>query len=142
MDCVERSGPANDTDVPWSARELKNDGNTADPCWHDAGMNELNESTKRRNSSNGSGPTSLAKQAASGPTQRVVLDWEPESRVELHRSTFINSLRSSPRGSSAGPGGCTYEHPKLLLDEIDTTELLVAAIFSRKAKFQETSRWH
>ena len=72
-----------------------------------------------------------------------VLDWEPDSLVELDRSTFINSLRGSPLGSSAGPGGCAYEHLKLLLDESDATELLVAACnLSRKAKFQKRSGRH
>ena len=33
-----------------------------------------------------------------------VLDWEPESPVELDRITFINSLRSSPRTSETLTG--------------------------------------
>ena len=32
----------------------------------------------------------------------------------------------APRGSSAGPGGCTYEHLKLMLDDTDSQELLLA----------------
>ena len=46
--------------------------------------------------------------------------------VELDRKTFFDSLRSSPRGSSGGPGGRTYEHLKLLLDDNDATDLFVA----------------
>ena len=34
--------------------------------------------------------------------------------MELDRKAFFNSLRSSPRGFSGGPGGCTYVHLKLL----------------------------
>ena len=44
-----------------------------------------------------------------------VLDWEPESPVELDRITFINSLRSSPRTSET------------LTDESDATEFFVVA---------------
>ena len=36
----------------------------------------------------------------------------------------MTSLRSAARGSSPGPGGCTYEHLKVFLDEEDTVELL------------------
>ena len=50
----------------------------------------------------------------------------PERRVVLDRKTFFDSLRSAPRGSSAGPGVCTFEHLKLMLDVIDTQELLLA----------------
>ena len=55
-----------------------------------------------------------------------VLEFEPQTPVELDRKTFFDSLRSSPRGSSGGPGGCTYEHLKLLLDDSDATDLFVA----------------
>ena len=48
---------------------------------------------------------------------REVLEFVPEP-VELNRKTFFDSMRSAPRGSSAGPGGCTYEHLKLMLDGI------------------------
>ena len=33
----------------------------------------------------------------------------------------------APRGSSPGPGGHTYEHLKILLDDTETTELLMSA---------------
>ena len=32
----------------------------------------------------------------------------------------------APKGCSKGPGGCTYEHLKILLDDTDTTELLMS----------------
>ena len=55
-----------------------------------------------------------------------ILEHEPQP-VSLDRSKFLASLRSAPRGSSRGPGGCTYEHLKILLDDTDTTELLMSA---------------
>ena len=48
---------------------------------------------------------------------REVLEFVPERPVDLDRKTFFDSLRSAPRGSSAGPGGCTCEHLKLMLDD-------------------------
>ena len=57
---------------------------------------------------------------------REVLEFVPERLVDLDRKTFFDSLRSAPRGSSAGPGGCTYEHLKLMLDDTDSQELLLA----------------
>ena len=57
---------------------------------------------------------------------REVLEFVPERPVDLDRKTFFDSLRSAPRGSSAGPGGCTYEHLKLMLDDTDSQELLLA----------------
>ena len=67
----------------------------------------------------------VLKRPASCPPGSLV--WNVKVLWSLDRSTFINSLRSSSRESSAGPGGCTYEHLKLLLDERDATEFLVAA---------------
>ena len=55
-----------------------------------------------------------------------VFEFVPERPVDLDRKTFFDSLRSAPRGSSAGPGGCTYEHLKLMLDDTDSQELLLA----------------
>ena len=49
----------------------------------------------------------------------------PEEILELDRSKVLANLRSAPRGSSPGPG--TYEHLKILLDDKDTTELLMSA---------------
>ena len=46
------------------------------------------------------------------------------------REHHQQSLKSAPRGSSPGPGGCTYEHLKVLLDESDTMELLFAVCTS------------
>ena len=64
------------------------------------------------------------------PLTQDVLEFEPEVPVELDRATFLTSLKSAPRGSSLGPGGCTCEHLKVLLDECDTMELLLVACSS------------
>ena len=63
-------------------------------------------------------------QVVSRPVPAEVLNFDPERPVQLDRKAFLTSLRSAARGSSPGPGGCTYEHLKVLLDEVDTTELL------------------
>ena len=42
----------------------------------------------------------------------------------------VYSTVSAPRGASPGPGGCAYEHLKLLLEDIDTVELLLEAVTS------------
>ena len=66
-------------------------------------------------------------QALARPLSEEVLDFEPDSPVELDRSMFLASLKSAPRGSSSGPGGWTYEHLKGMLDNTDTFELLLSA---------------
>ena len=35
----------------------------------------------------------------------------------------MKSLKTAPKGSSSGPGGCTYEHLRVILDEVATVEL-------------------
>ena len=52
------------------------------------------------------------------------MNFEPERPVQLDPEMFLTSLKSAARGSSPGPGGCTYEYLKVLLDEADTAELL------------------
>ena len=47
----------------------------------------------------------------------------------MHKST-LKCLKSAPRRASPGPGGCTYEHLKTLLDDTDTMELLFEATTS------------
>ena len=54
----------------------------------------------------------------------------PESPLVLDRDAFLKSLKTSPRGSSPGPGECTDEHLKVLLDETDFFELLFDAVTS------------
>ena len=60
----------------------------------------------------------------------AVRAFEPESPVTVDRKIFLKCLKSAPRGASPGPGGCTYEHLKTLLDDTDTMELLFEAITS------------
>ena len=42
----------------------------------------------------------------------------------------MKSLKTAPKGSSPGPGGCTYEHLRVLLDEVGTLVLLLEAASS------------
>ena len=50
--------------------------------------------------------------------------FELESPVIVDRQIFLKCLKAAPRGASPGPGGCTFEHLKVLLDDTDTMELL------------------
>ena len=69
-------------------------------------------------------------QVATRPISQEVREFHPEAPVRIDRKVFLVCLRSAPRGSSPGPGGCTYAHLKMLLDEMDTVELLLEAITS------------
>ena len=53
-----------------------------------------------------------------------------ETPLVVSKEILLKSLKSSPRGSSPGPGGCTYEHLKVLMDDVDTFELLCEAVTS------------
>ena len=44
------------------------------------------------------------------------MEFTPETLVELDARVFATSLRSAPRGSAAGPGGCTYEMLQVCLN--------------------------
>ena len=57
----------------------------------------------------------------------AVLGFAPREPVVLNRSLFMDSLRTAPRGSSPGPGGCTYEHLKPALDDDGLFDLLLEA---------------
>ena len=57
-------------------------------------------------------------------------EFHPEAPVSIDRKVFLQCLKSAPRGSSPGPFGCTYERWKMLLDEMDTVELLLEALTS------------
>ena len=50
--------------------------------------------------------------------------------VQVDRKNFMRSLKSAPKGSSPGPGGCTYEHLRALLEDVDTFKLLFEAVSS------------
>ena len=64
------------------------------------------------------------------PIPREVLEFEPATPLVVDRKMFLKSLKSAPRGASPGPGGCTYEHLRILLDDLDTFELLFEAATS------------
>ena len=66
-------------------------------------------------------------QAPVQPFPQEVLDIEPEVPIQLDQNIFLERLKSAPRGSSAGPGGWTFEHLKVLFDDTDTFHLLLAA---------------
>ena len=53
-----------------------------------------------------------------------------ETPLVVSKEILLKSLKSSPRGSSPGPGGCTYQHLKVLIDDVDTFELLCEAVTS------------
>ena len=59
-----------------------------------------------------------------------VHDFQPDTPLTVDRKVFLQCLKSAPRGASPGPGGCTYEHLKLLLEDNDTVELLLEAVTS------------
>ena len=59
-----------------------------------------------------------------------VLNCTLESPVKLDSQKFFESLKSVPRGPSLGPGGCTNEHSRILVDDVVTTELLFEACTS------------
>ena len=61
---------------------------------------------------------------------REVLESHPDVPVQLDQKIFMNSLKSAPRGSSPGPGGWTYEHMRVLLDDPDTCNLFFEAASS------------
>ena len=61
---------------------------------------------------------------------REMIEFEPAKPLVLDRKMFLKSLLSAPRGASPGPGGCTYEPLRMLLDDFDTFELLFEAATS------------
>ena len=61
-------------------------------------------------------------QAPVQPFPQEVLDFGPEVPIQLDQHIFLESLKSARRGTSAGPGGWTYEHLKVLLDNTDTRQ--------------------
>ena len=63
------------------------------------------------------------------PIPRNVLEYQPDVPLQVDRN-FIKSLKSAPKGASPGPGGCTYEHLRVLLDEVGILDLLFEAVSS------------
>ena len=69
------------------------------------------------------------------PIALDVMEFTPETPVELDARVFATSLRSAPRGSVAGPGGCTYEMLQVCLDDVELLQMLTSAAedFARAA---------
>ena len=65
--------------------------------------------------------------AVKWPLPEDVRAFQPEEAVSLSRNLFADCLKSSPRGSAPGPGGGTFEQLRVLLDEEDALEELLAA---------------
>ena len=61
---------------------------------------------------------------------RAVVEWEPESPVQIDMKIFLQSLRTAPKGFSPRPGGFTCEHLRVLLDVVATFDLLLEAASS------------
>ena len=59
-----------------------------------------------------------------------VRQFEPGVPVVLDRATFMKSLQTARRGSSPGPGGWTYEHLKIMLEDTDIFDMLFEAASS------------
>ena len=55
-------------------------------------------------------------QVVSRELSEEVRAFVPDSPVALDRQTLLRSLKTAPRGSSPGQGGCTYEHIKTRLN--------------------------
>ena len=49
----------------------------------------------------------------------AVRNFAPEAPLALDRDLFTHALRTTAKGSSPGPGGCTYELLRVLLDVPD-----------------------
>ena len=59
-----------------------------------------------------------------------ILEFELDTPVQVDQKVFLKCLKNAPRGSSPGPGGCTHEHLRILVDDVDTMELLFEAVTS------------
>ena len=58
---------------------------------------------------------------------RTWFEFIPETPVELNARMFAIPLRSAPRGSAAGPGGCTYGMLQVRLDDVELLQMLASA---------------
>ena len=64
---------------------------------------------------------------AQRPLPPSVLDFRPQRPLDLDRAAFVACLKSSPRGSAPGPGGGTFEHLRVLLDDEEGLDALFDA---------------
>ena len=61
------------------------------------------------------------------PLNDDILGFTLDEELILDRRKFIACLKSAPRGSAAGPGGCSYELLRVLLEDPESLELLAEA---------------
>ena len=61
------------------------------------------------------------------PILQAVLDFVPESTLQLDKQLFVECLQTAPSGCAPGPGGCTNEMLHVCLDDHETLELLTSA---------------
>ena len=64
---------------------------------------------------------------------RAVMEWEPESPVQIDRKIFLQSLKTAPKGSSPGPGGFTYEHLRVFVGRGCHVRFVVGSSFESGA---------
>ena len=57
----------------------------------------------------------------------AVLEFVPEGKLKLSLKMFANCVRSAPSGSSPGPGGCSNEMLRVLLEDKESLLHLHAA---------------
>ena len=69
------------------------------------------------------------------PLSEELLNFQPDEDLHIDRKIFISCLKDAPRGSSAGPGGMSYELLRTLLDCTEGLEGLIhaAELFARAA---------
>ena len=60
-----------------------------------------------------------------------VREFQLEVPVSLDKKIFLKSWQSARRGSSLGPGSWTYEHLKILMDEMDVFDLVFGSVQCR-----------
>ena len=81
-------------------------------------------------------------QARQSPLPQEAVDFKPQSPLSLDGKIFAKCLRTSPSGSSPGPGGCTNEMLRVCLDDPEILDLLTSAAedFARAAVPAEITR--
>ena len=58
---------------------------------------------------------------------QAIIDYIPESPLQLDAKIFAKCLQTAPSGSAPGPGGCTNEMLRVCLDDVETLSLLISA---------------
>ena len=58
---------------------------------------------------------------------QAVLDFMPESTLQLDKQLIVKCLQTAPSGCAPGPGGCTNEMLRVCLDDDETLQLFMSA---------------